>query len=149
MVCIDLQQQIFNQPMNLKMLILTGILLGSYLPNLKAQIYSQGKNINKEKVYFLEVELVPKPMDASKYHAAINFSGKRQDITWFIKQGVEHKAFTGQDDMIGYLLNNGWFYLGRQVGKSRYTTGNSYKYFFRKSMLQLAADYEGQANIGE
>ncbi len=135
--------------MSLKRSILIGILLCFFVPNLKAQIYAQGKNINKENVYFLEVELVSKPMDVSKYHAAINFSGKRQDVVWFIKQGVEHKAFAGQDEMIGFLLSNGWFYLGRHVEKSAYITGNSYKYYFRKSMLQLAADYEEQAKSME
>ena len=120
-----------------------------FVSNLKAQIYSQGKNINRENVYFLEVELVPKPMDPSKYHAAIDFSGKRQDIVWLLKQGVEHKAFSGQDEMIGYLLNNGWFYLGRHVEKSDYINGNGYKYYFRKSMIQLAAEYEEQANNNE
>lgn len=135
--------------MNLKSAILTGIFICSLTPKIQAQIYTHGKNISRGNVYFLELELVPKPLDPSKYHAAIDFRGKREDVVWYIKEGVEHKAFTGQDEMIGYLLDNGWFYLGRAVEKSKLITGSSYKYYFRKSMAQLAAEYEEQANHPE
>lgn len=112
----------------------------------EAQIFAQGKNINKENVYFVEVELVPKPMDALKYHASINFYGRRGDVDWYVKEGVEHKAFANSDEMIRYFNDNGWFYLKKLEARSKTShSGTTYRYYFRKSMEQLSAEYSNEA----
>ena len=74
------KNKFLSHQMKLKKYILSGMILCLFSYSVEAQIFAQGKNINKTNAYFVEVELVPKPMDASKYHAAINFHGRRGDV---------------------------------------------------------------------
>lgn len=119
---------------------LIGVFLCLFANFSVAQIYSQGKNINKGNVYFVQVELVQKPADPGKYHASIEFSGRRKDVAWYLKEGVEHKAFSDKEDLISYLSDNGWIYLKSEIqGNSKNPLTNT-KFHFRKSMEQLAQE---------
>jgi len=129
-----------------KKYVLAGIVLCLFSYSVKAQIYAQGKNINKGNVFYVEVELVPKPMDPNRYHAAINFYGRRGDVDWYVKEGVEHKAFLNSDEMIQYFEDNGWFYLKKRNGRSMFNARLATdRYYFRKSMEKLSSEYNEQA----
>lgn len=112
-----------------------------------AQIFSQGKNINNEKVFSIKVEMEPKPMDQGKYHAILEFYGQRKDIKWYLKEGVEHKAFINEDDLIAYMRKNGWIYLQKEVTASSRTHNVREKYVFRKSMNKLSQEHEQQTTV--
>ncbi len=112
-----------------------------------SQIHSQGKNINKEHVYSITVELEPKPHSPGKFHAFIDFYGRRKEVKWYLKSGVEHKAFDSKDDMIAYLEDNGWFYLKTEVKRTSKLLPPHKKYYFRKSMDQLAREYSELAHL--
>ena len=108
----------------------------------KAQIYSQGKNLNNLDIFFLNVELVNKPMDPSRFHAKVDFHGRRQNVDWYLKEGVSHKSFENEEDVISYMEKNGWIYLESQNVKA--SNGNLVRtrYLFRKSMKKLKLEYE-------
>ena len=117
-----------------------GILL--FWQNSQAQVYSQGKNLNRQNTFFMDVELKEKPLDPSKYHAKVNFYGKRKDLDFYLKDGVEHKSFDDGQDMIKYMEDNGWFFLKNERLKSRSNGKTRNKYFFRKSMSKLKEEHE-------
>lgn len=110
--------------------------------NSQAQIYSQGKNLNRQNTFFVDVELKEKPLDASKFLAKVNFYGKRKDIDFYLKDGVEHKSFDDELDLIKYMEDNGWFFLKDEVLKARSNSRTKSKYFFRKSMSVLKEEHE-------
>lgn len=120
------------------------ILLG--ITGAKAQIYSQGKNLNNEKAFFLQLELVQKPNDPAKFHAKVDFYGRRRDIDWYLKDGVEHKAFYDKAGVIAYMENNGWFYLKTERIKAKSSKIIKERYLFRKSMERLKQDQEEQVS---
>ena len=107
-----------------------------------AQIFSQGKNLNRQNTFFVNVELKEKPLDPSKYHAKIDFYGKRKDVDYYLKEGVEHKAFKHVDDMIDYMQDNGWFFLKNEKLKARSNGRIRNRYLFRKSMTSLKEEHE-------
>ena len=110
--------------------------------NSNAQIYSQGINLNKQNTFFLDVELKEKPLDRSKYLAKVNFYGKRKDIDYYLKSGVEHKSFDNELDMIKYMEDNGWVFLKNERLQARSNGKVRNKYFFRKSMSKLKVEHE-------
>ena len=110
--------------------------------NVDAQIYSQGKNINNLKAFSINVELNSKPLDPSKYHAKIDFYGKKKGLEYYLKEGVEHKSFNDDKDLIAYLENNGWFFVKKESIKARSNGKERVKYFFRKSMKSLSEEQE-------
>ena len=112
-----------------------------------AQIYSQGKNLNNQKAFFLNVELVKAPLDHSKYLARVDFYGKRKDIEWYLKSGPVHKSFVDKTDLIAYLENNGWFYLKTEVFKSKSNEVIRERYSFRKSMDRLKEDHDEHVSL--
>jgi hypothetical protein len=113
----------------------------------KAQIYSQGKNINSQHTFYLNVELVKKPQGPSGFIAKVDFYGRRKDVEWYLKEGVEHKIFEDKDQMIAYLDANGWIYLKSDYVKARSSSVIRERYYFRKSMEKLSAEYETDATI--
>ena len=126
--------------MRLKRYYLIGAIL-LFISNYSfAQIFAQGKNINKENVFSVTTELVPKPMDPGKYHASISFYGQRRDISWFLKDGVEHRVFADKDELITYMEDNGWFYLHSIKQKSNASHSGPERHLFRKSMEQLSRE---------
>ena len=112
-----------------------------------AQIYSQGKNLNNQKAFFLKVELVKAPLDPSKYLAKVDFYGKRKDVEWYLKSGPVHKSFVDKTDLIAYLENNGWFYLKTEVFKSKSNEIIRERYSFRKSIDRLTEDHDEQVSL--
>ena len=112
-----------------------------------AQIYSQGKNLNNQKAFFLNVELVKAPLDPSKYLAKVDFYGKRKDSEWYLKSGPVHKSFVDKTDLIAYLENNGWIYLKTEVFKSKSNKVIRERYSFRKSMGRLKEDQDEQVSL--
>ena len=135
--------------MRLKKYYIIGVIL-LFISNYSiAQIFAQGKNINQENIFSLTAELVPKPMDPGKYHASITFYGQRRDISWYLKDGVEHKVFGNIDEFINYMEDNGWFYLQTMKQKSYQHRLSQEKYLFRKSMEQLAREQVEQARNSE
>lgn len=110
--------------------------------NSDAQIYSQGKNLNNQNTFFLNVELKTKPLDASKFHALVNFYGKRKDVDYYLKEGVEHKSFADKDNLIAYMEDNGWYYLQTEKLKARSNDRIRTRYLFRKSMMRLSEEHE-------
>ncbi|NJN25177.1 MAG: hypothetical protein HC819_03940 [Cyclobacteriaceae bacterium] len=112
----------------------------------KAQIYAQGKNLNNQNVFSINLELVKKPLDPAKFIAKADFYGRRRDIDWFLKEGVEHKTFSDEADLIAYMESNGWFYLSKDNIKARSSKVVRQRYHFRKSMAQLRQDHEANAS---
>lgn len=110
--------------------------------NADAQIYAQGKNLNKQPAFFINVELDKKPLDPSRYLAKVDFYGKRRDLDWYLKEGVEHKSFVDKSEMISYLEENGWFYLKTESVRYRSSSKVKKRYLFRKSMMELKAEHE-------
>ncbi len=106
-----------------------------------AQIYAQGKNIN-DLTFFLQVELVEKPMEKDLFLAKIYFKGQRKDVDWYLKKGkgVEYKAFLNNNELINYMEDNGWLYLKKVRVKPRYSSVIKIRYLFRKSMSQLSEE---------
>lgn len=112
-----------------------------------AQIYAQGKNINNEKIFSLTVELEPKPLDPGNFHAIIHFYGQRNDVKWYLKDGVEHKAFGSKEELVEYMEDNGWFYLNTRTTSTTTSQTVHEQLVFRKSMERLSTEYSDQANI--
>jgi hypothetical protein len=112
-----------------------------------AQIYAQGKNINNEKIFSVAVELEPKPLDPGNYHAFIEFYGQRKEVKWYLKDGVEHKAFGSKEELVKYMEDNGWIYLNTRTTSKRISQNVHEKLVFRKSMQRLSSEYSDQANI--
>lgn len=134
--------------MSKKLIFIGGLLFLFTMAKIHAQIYSQGKNINNENVFYVEIELVPKPRDPGKFHASIDFYGQRNDVKWFLKEGPEHKAFTDQTSLIAYMSDKGWIFLGAdEIGSN--SVGNRVRYAFRKSMFKLYAEYLEQSKANE
>jgi len=91
-----------------KIICCTSIILCLFFwNNSDAQIYSQGKNLNDQNTFFVNVELKEKPLDLAKYLAKVDFYGKRKDLDFYLKEGVEHKSFDNKDALIGYMEENG------------------------------------------
>lgn len=120
-----------------------GMLL--FWQNSQAQVYSQGKNLNRQNTFFMDVELKEKPLDHSKYLAKVNFYGKRKDLDFYLKDGVEHKSFDDEQDMIKYMEDNGWFFLKNERLNAKSNGKVRNKYFFRKSMSKLKEEHEEDA----
>jgi len=107
-----------------------------------AQIFSQGKNLNNQNTYFVNVELKEKPLDRTKYLAKVDFYGKRKDVDFYLKEGVEHKSFDDKDALIVYMEENGWYYLKNEHLKARSNGRIRTRYLFRKTMAQLKIEHE-------
>ncbi len=112
-----------------------------------AQIFAQGKNINNENIFSIAIELEPKPLDPGQYHALIQFYGQRKDVKWYLKDGVEHKAFSSKADLVSYMEDNGWFYLNTRKTSTTTSQNVHEQLVFRKSMERLSSEYSDQANI--
>ncbi len=115
----------------------------------KAQIHAQGKNLNNLDIFFLNVELVSKPMDPARFHAKVEFHGRRTNVDWFLKEGVNHKSFENEEGLIIYMEKNGWIYLESQKVKASNSNVIRKRYLFRKSMEKLKLEYEDSTIIEE
>ena len=112
-----------------------------------AQIYSQGKNLNELKAFFINVELVKAPLDPSKYLAKVDFYGKRKDVEWYLTSGSVRKSFNDNTELITYLENNEWYFLMTEVLKSKSNVIIRERYSFRKSMDRLKEDQDEQVSL--
>ena len=112
-----------------------------------AQIYAQGKNVN-DLTFFLQVELVEKPMEKGLFLAKVYFHGQRKDVDWHLKKGVDYVTFHDNNELIKYMESNGWLYLKKVRVKPRYSSMVKIRYLFRKNMAKLSEEEEAEKVSG-
>ncbi len=128
----------------LSFMVFAIILMGWNTAN--AQIYAQGQNINNLHVFSINLEMVEKPLDPSKFLAKVDFYGRDRNVDWYLKEGVEHKSFNDDKEAISYMEDNGWIFLKKELVKSKSGHLVRERYLFRKSMEMLKQDNEEQVS---